>query len=78
MIEHRYSNATDNLAQYEADKIGRQEVGADWYLEHMCDAPLFAWTSDEDLKLGLDPWRYSSMVPDRPRRLFVQRKDIPS
>lgn len=77
MIPHEYKNASDNLAQFQADKIGRQEVTVDWYLEFMCDEPLFLWTSDEDFECGLDPWRLLSMVPDRPCRLFVQNKDIP-
>lgn len=76
MVPHSYINATDNLAQACADDLGRQEVTAEWYLANMCDAPLFAWTTDEDQRMGLDPWRLLDMVPDSPRRLFVQRKDM--
>lgn len=43
MIPHKYTNASDNLAQYVADhelpgkNNTRQEVTADWYMEHMGD-----------------------------------------
>lgn len=84
MIPHRYTNASDNIAQFEADCIGRQEVTVDWYLDNMCDAPVFRWTSDEDHGFGLDPWRFYADLPIDPEdvkergwRLFVQRKDMP-
>lgn len=84
MVPHLYFNASDNLAQYMADQIGRQEVTVDWYLDHMIDAPLFRWTSDEDADLGLDPWRFYMDLPLEPEeviargwRIFVQRKDMP-
>jgi hypothetical protein len=88
MIEHRYLNASDNLAQYHADHYcgmpGRQEVTVDWYLDNMIDSPFFRWTDDEDLEMGLDPWRFHMDLPIDPEdakergwRIFVQRKDIP-
>lgn len=77
MIAHKYKNASDNRAQWEADQIGRQEVTGDWWREHMCDEPLFAWTSDFDAEMGLDPWRIIDGPDDLPNaRLFVQRKDM--
>ena len=84
MIPHAYVDAGDNLAQYMADLIDRQEVTVDWYLDHMIDAAVFRWTSDEDAQLGLDPWRFHADLPIEPEdvkargwRLFVQRRDMP-
>ena len=84
MISHSYRNASDNLAQYHADQIDRQEVTVDWYLDNMIDACVFRWTSDEDAEMGLDPWRFYMDLPldpeevkERGWRLFVQRKDMP-
>ena len=85
MIPHSYLNASDNVAQYHADQIGRQEVTVDWYLDHMIDACVFRWTGDEDEEMGLDPWRYYADLPIEPEdvkargwRLFVQRRDMPA
>lgn len=84
MVPHNYINASDNIAQYEADLIGRQEVTVDWYLDHMIDAPVFRWVSDEASEFGMDPWRFYADLPIEPEdaiargwRLFVQRKDMP-
>ena len=84
MIPHEYTNASDNLAQYCADGIDRQEVTVDWYLDNMIDAPVFRWTCDDDHHYGLDAWRYYADLPIDPEdvkargwRLFVQRKDMP-
>jgi len=84
MITHNYVSASDNIAQYEADQVDRQEVTVDWYLDHMIDACVFRWTSDEDHMCGLDAWRFYMDLPiepedvkDRGWRLFVQRKDMP-
>ena len=85
MVPHKYTNASDNLAQYEADQIDRQEVTVEWYLEHMIDACVFRWMDDEAQAFGLDPWRFYMDLPIDPEdvaergwRLFVQRKDMPS
>ena len=85
MIVHQYKNASDNLAQYEADQIGRQEVTVDWYLDNMIDACVFRWMDDEAQEMGMDPWRFYMDLPiepedvkDRGWRLFVQRKDMPA
>lgn len=85
VVAHRYMNASDNLAQYAADLIDRQEVTVDFYLDKMCDEPVFRWTSDEDHKCGLDPWRYYADLPidaedvkARGWRLFVQRRNMPA
>jgi hypothetical protein len=77
MIEHRYINASDNEAQWYADKeCDRQEVTADWYLENMCDEPLWLWL-DGQTELGLDPWRLIDGPPSNPEaRIFVQRRDM--
>lgn len=84
MIEHKYTKASDNIAQFEADQIGRQEVTVDWYLDNMIDAAVFRWVGDEDAQMGLDPWRYYADLPIEPEdaiergwRLFVQRRDMP-
>lgn len=84
MIPHTYKDASENVAQYQADLIDRQEVTVDWYLDHMCDESFFRWTSDEDAEIGLDPWRYHMDLPIEPEeavergwRIFVQRKDMP-
>lgn len=84
VILHRFDMPSDNLAQYCAEECHRQEVTVDWYLKHMPDQPLFRWTSDEDQKMGLDPWRFHQDLPVDPEeakergwRIFVQRKDMP-
>ena len=85
MVPHSYGNASDNIAQYHADQIDRQEVNVDWYLDNMIDACVFRWTSDDDAEMGLDPWRFYMDLPIEPEdvkergwRLFVQRSDMPA
>jgi hypothetical protein len=85
MVPHDYLNASDNIAQYHADQIGRQEVTVDWYLDNMIDACVFRWTSDDDAAMGLDPWRFYMDLPIEPEdvkergwRLFVQRDQMPA
>lgn len=85
MVPHKYFNASDNLAQYEADALNRQEVTVDWYLQHMIDASIFIWIGDAHAECGLDPWRFHYDLPLEPeemkklgRRIFVQRKDMPA
>ncbi len=84
MIAHTYTDASDNIAQYEADQIARQEVTVDWYLDNMCDECVFRWVQ-EDYECGGDPWRYYADLPidaedakARGWRLFVQRKNMPA
>ena len=38
-----------------ADRLSRQEVNLEWYLENAVDKPLFMYTSAHG-DLGLDPW----------------------
>lgn len=79
MIPHRYINASDDLAQYEADQIGRQEVTLDWFIENGIenDIALWAWVSDEAAKFGLDPWRLIELDQVKPwHRLFVQKNQL--
>lgn len=84
MIPHNYVNASDDRAQYEADRCGRQEVTLDWYMEHGVDHDLsfFRWVPCQ-IEFGLDPWRYHMDMPIDPEevqvlgwRIFVQRKDL--
>lgn len=84
MIPHRYLNPSDNIAQYNADQIGRQEVTADWYINSdMAGETVFGWVGDEAASLGLDPWRINpdfdvsrdgEVIPAH-MRLFIQRRD---
>jgi len=64
-----------DTAQSAAERCNRQEVTADWYLDNMCDAPLWRWV-DNQIELGLDPWRLCDEVPGDKCRLFVQRRDF--
>lgn len=86
MINHQYKIPSDNVAQYCADQlpVPRQEVTIDWYLEHMCDSPLFRWI-DGQVEFNMDPWRLHYDFPIEPEeakelgwRIFVQRKDMPN
>jgi hypothetical protein len=88
VIPHCYVNASDNVAQFEADRLPspRQEVTVDFYLEHMVDLdrPLWRWTADEDHHIGLDPWRFHMDLPMDPEdikergwRIFVQKDHLP-
>lgn len=58
LVRHTYFNATDNLAQYEADRCGRQAITiADYFADdRLCD--LAVWTFNvKNHELGLEPWR---------------------
>lgn len=86
IIEHQYVKASDNLAQYYADKEcrkPRQEVTVDFYLDYLCDESFWRWTGDEDAEIGLDPWRYHMDMPIEPEvakqrgwRIFVQQEKV--
>lgn len=86
IIKHGYTKASDNLAQYYADKEcgkPRQEITVDFYLDYLCDESFWLWTSDEDAETGLDPWRYYMDLPIDPEeakkrgwRIFVQNDKI--
>jgi hypothetical protein len=83
MIIHHYRFAGDNPAQSAADLLDRQEVGVDWYAEHMTDAPLFRWIDGQE-ECGMDPWRFYMDLPIEPEdakkrgwRIFVQKRDLP-
>ena len=84
MIQHtatKYPSgfvAYDDIAQAAAERLNRQEVTADWYLDNMGDKPLWRWIEGE-AECGLDPWRLDPDDIYRPGiRIFVQRKDIPA
>jgi hypothetical protein len=79
MIEHRYTNASDDLPQYIADTLDRQEVTADWYLDYMAEKPVWAWVSTEAYHMGLEPWRLDpdiDIAKAKGWRLFIQRRDL--
>lgn len=81
MIPHHYMNASDDLPQYVADTLSRQEVTADWYLDNMADKPLWAWTSTEAYEMGLEPWKLNpdvDVAESNGWRLFVQKGDMPA
>jgi len=57
IVEHDYVNASDNIAQYEADQCNRQQVTIEQYSEYWAQYDIPVWkfnrlTSD----MGLDPW----------------------
>lgn len=86
IVEHQYVNASDNLAQYHADKEcvkPRQEVTIDFYLDYLCDESFWRWIGDQDAEMGLDPWRYHMDLPIEAEeakalgwRIFVQQDKV--
>lgn len=86
MIQHSYTNASDNLGQYMADKecaCPRQEVTIGWYLDNMIDFPFWRYVGDDAVEWGDDPWRYHMDLPidaeeaiARGWRIFVQRNQM--
>ena len=79
MIKHEYLNADENICQWHADEIGRQEVSKEWAETTAIDLDiqLYAWISDEAAELSLDPWRLIDGPEDIPNaRYFVSRKDL--
>ena len=57
IVEHDYVNASNNIAQYEADQCDRQQVTIEQYSEYWAQYDIPVWkfnrlTSD----MGLDPW----------------------
>jgi hypothetical protein len=82
IIQHKYKNASENAAQYEADQIDRQEVSISWYLENMSNYPFFRWIPNH-IEYGLDPWQFYMDFPISQEqaelqswRIFVQKKDL--
>lgn len=80
IVPHNYINALDNPAQYAADMlpVDRQEVTKDWFIENMCAFPSWVWRGDDVAQMGLDPWKLYPDLDHDPRRLFVQRRDMPA
>ena len=84
MIKHNYKNASDDLAQWDADRCGRQEVTPEWYEEHGIDRdlPFYFWKrnlSDESCKFDLDPWIIGvdfGYQYNPGYRVFVQKRDL--
>lgn len=66
LVPHFYERPSDNLAQYRADAIDRQQVRGDWLQfrgdrlidsELVADFPcVYIWRGDNADDLGLDPW----------------------
>lgn len=83
IIPHRYGSPAENVAQYEADGCGRQEVTIDFHLKHMTGFPFWRWMEDEYLS-GRDPWHLLDRLPIAPKeakcrgwRIFVDKDHLP-
>ena len=66
-----------NIAQYEANDIGRQEVTPEWYFAHP-HLNLYCWIGDEPAKMHLDPWRLNpdaDLAIERGWRFFVSKEE---
>lgn len=83
-IDHDYKIPSDNLAQYSADEINRQEVTHEFMLDHINGAYglfecCYFWRGDDAAEMGLDPWQIVDDFeyfhkPDT--RVFVERKHL--
>jgi hypothetical protein len=59
------SDASYDIAVYEAERAKRRPVTLRFYMDEMCDAA--AWTFNaEAFELGLDPWREVTGIDCRP------------
>ena len=91
-VEHEYVNASDNIAQYEADRCGRQQITIKQYWENYIDTPV--WRFDVVAhEMGLECWHQVGDSIDQSTLnknlyylgsvkvsgdfpLFVQKKDL--
>lgn len=84
MIKHDYKNATDDLAQWFADRCGRQEVTPEWFAQYgiELDLPFFFWNrgkSDEAVEFSMEPWIIGNDFDYQYKpeyRVFVQKRDL--
>lgn len=53
ILEHKYVDASDDVAAYSADQCKRQAVTAEWAFEHLCDETLYVY---REQGYGIDPW----------------------
>lgn len=51
VLEHKYVDASDDLAAYAADQCNRQAVTAQWAWDNLCDETLYVYVPD-----AADPW----------------------
>ena len=57
IVEHDYVNASDNIAQYEADQCNRQQVTIEQYMEYWAQYDIPVWRFNKLTNdMGLDPW----------------------
>jgi len=57
IVEHNYVNASDNIAQYEADQCNRQQVTIEQYAEYWGQYGIPVWHFNRlTAEIGLDPW----------------------
>ena len=57
VLAHKYVNASDDIAAYQADQCGRQAVTAQWAWDNLCDETLYVYlTDDAHGEGGFDPW----------------------
>lgn len=57
-VEHDYVNATDNIAQYQADQYNRQQVTVEQYMEWYAERDVPVWSFSPTLfEFSLDPWK---------------------
>lgn len=77
MIKHEYHLASDNIAQWTADNLRRQEVTPEFAEKNLTDCIIYIYVGGEDF--GLDPWRvtYDWQYRYKPgMRLFVDRHQL--
>jgi hypothetical protein len=51
VLEHKYVDASDDIAAYQADHCGRQAVTAEWAWDNLVDQTLYVYRESD-----FDPW----------------------
>lgn len=81
VVKHFYGVPSDNVAQYCADELNRQEVTHEFMLNPSLGLGMFDdfyfWRGDDWQEMGMDPWQIVDdfdyyAKPDT--RVFVERK----
>lgn len=55
ILQHKYVNASDDIAAYKADQCGRQAVSVEWAYRNLVDCTLYVFRTANH-ELGLEPW----------------------
>jgi hypothetical protein len=53
VLEHKYVDASDDLAAYSADQCDRQAVTAQWAWDNLCDETFYLFNTE---RIETEPW----------------------